>query len=250
MNELNTGDINPNAAEIANLEAQIASIDLSKVDPFDNGKIKQAPVVENKPQQVAETKVETPEAPAIDPIKAELEKVKGQTQGKTPQEKMAFKLKLEAQRAKEMGINIEDVLGFKPTPAEEEIIEDKPLTRKDIEEILKGAKTPDKTVHDYLDTVKDDATKELAQYYLDNTIKPSGNPEQDFQAAMLMVDAVKFKNQAQLQNIKPEAKNYSSGSSFQPNIPKQKPNPSVTGDVEYLLRDAKTRGIDLSDMLK
>lgn len=259
MNEL-IKDVNPNADEIANLEAQIASIDISALDPMDNGKVvgKQSPVVENKVQQpVKDTPVQTQATEVIqteDPIKAELERVKGQTQGKTPAEKMAFKLKLEAQRAKEMGIDIQSVLGIKSTDTsdtETEDLEDKPLTRKDIQDIIKTVTKPEtKSVHDFLSTIENDAERELTEYYLNNKIKSSGDPEADFNDAKMLVDAIKVKNNIQLQNIRPQAQSYSTGHSVQPNVTKNTSQKRLSPDEEYLIRDAKARGIDLTDLLK
>jgi len=73
MNENTT--INPNAEEIASLEAQIAGININNLDPNDNGKMT-SPVVETKQPPVQET-VQPTETPTEDPVKTELERVKG-----------------------------------------------------------------------------------------------------------------------------------------------------------------------------
>lgn len=256
MNEL-TQDVNPNAAEIANLEAQIAQIDITNLDPMDNGKVKsdvQAPVVENKPQQIdtpTQVETQTTQEPAIDPILAELERVKGQTQGKTPQEKMAYKLKLEAQRAREMGVNVDELFGVKTKEeAQDDYSEDRPLTRKDIEELLsKQTKVNQKSASELAyERITNETERELFLLKLDR-IKPSGDAEQDFNEVKDMVDAIKIKNNLQVQGLRPEVKSHSTATSFQPNISKTNQR-KLSSDEEYLIRDAKTRGIDLSDLLK
>lgn len=251
-------EVNPNAQEIANLEAQLAQINLNDLDPMDNGKLKgnvQTPVVENKPQQidmpaqVVEQPVQQPEK-AIDPILAELEREKGRTQGKTPQEKFAYKLKLDAARAREMGVNVEEVLGVKPKEEVEEYQEDKPLTRKDIEELLsKQARQSQKTASELAyERIQNETERELFLLKLDR-IKPSGDSEADYNEVKDLVDAIKIKNGMQVQGLRPEPKTHSTASSFQPQNPKTAPR-KMTADEEYLIRDAKTRGIDLTDLLK
>lgn len=257
MNEL-TQDINPNADEIANLEAQLAKIDITNLDPMDNGKMipqMQTPVVENKPQQNdIQTKVEEPQVQTqesnVDPILAELERVKGQTQGKTPQEKFAYKLKLDAARAREMGVNVEETLGIKPKEEAENYEEEKPLTRKDIEELLiKANSKPQKTASELAyERIQNETERELFLLKLDR-IKPSGDAEQDFNEVKDMVDAIKIKNNMQVSGLRPEVKTHSTASSFQPNVSKSTDR-QMSKDEEYLFRDAKQRGIDLSDFFK
>lgn len=263
MNEL-IQDVNPNANEIANLEAQLAQINLNDLDPMDNGKLRvesvQTPVVENKPQQI-DTKPQVEEQQAqsqvqaqesnVDPILAELEREKGRTQGKTPQEKFAYKLKLEAQRAKEMGVNVEEILGVKPKEEpQNDYSEDKPLTRKDIEDILSKVNTkPQKTATELAyERIQNETERELFLLKLDR-IKPSGDPEADFNEVKDMVDAIKIKNNMQVSGLRPEVKTHSTASSYQP-IKSNQQGRKPTADEEYLIRDAKTRGIDLSDLLK
>lgn len=250
-------DVNPNAAEIANLEAQIAQIDVSNLDPMDNGKVKsevQTPVVENKPQQIdtpTQVETQTTQEPAIDPILAELERVKGQTQGKTPQEKMAYKLKLEAQRAREMGVNVDELFGVKPQEeSQDDYSEDRPLTRKDLEQLLsKQATVKQKSASELAyERITNETERELFLLKLDR-IKPSGDPEQDFNEVKDMVDAIKLKNNLQVQSLRPEVKSHSTATSFQPNVSKTSQR-KLTSDEEYLFRDAKQRGIDLGDLLK
>lgn len=246
MNENEIKDINPNAEEIKNLEAQIAGIDITSLDPRDNGKIKQdSPVVEQTQQQVKET-VEITETSTEDPITAELERVKGQTQGKTPQEKFEYKLKNELARAKAMGIDIESLTGVKTEQKEEYSDDEKPLTRKDLEAALQNIKSPSKSAQDMAMEIPNEAERELHLYYLDNVIKSSGNPEQDFQIAKNMVTGIKLQNQAKMNNVKPQAQTFSTANSVQPAKNTNFDSVKLTPEEDMLFRDASVRGITIT----
>jgi hypothetical protein len=241
-------DINPNADEIKNLEAQIAGIDIKNLDPNDNGKVL-SPVVETKQPEVKtetkeETVVETKVEETSDPVKTELERIKGQTQGKTQKEKFEYKLQRELAQAKEMGIDIAGLAGI--TPKEEEIAEDKPLTRKDIEELLKSSSPKPKSATEMALEIENEAERELHLYYLDNKVRPSGDPEEDFKTAKTMVNAIKLQNQIKLAEIKPTASNHSTASSVQPMKDNNFDNVKLTPDEEYLLKDASVRGIAIT----
>lgn len=233
--------INPAADEIASLEAQIAGIDVTKLDPNDNGKII-SPVVETKQQPVG-TQVETPATPTEDPIKTELDRVKGQTQGKTPQEKFEYKLKRELAQAKEMGIDIASLAGVKTEP--EEVEEEKPLTRKDLEAILK-TQTSTKTAVSMAMELENEAERELHLHYLENKVNPNLTEEEKFQTAKDMVDAIKFKNQINLTSLKPQASSHSTASSFQPSVAENFGSLKLTAEENYIFQDAQKRGYPLT----
>lgn len=239
MNENTT--INPHADEIASLEAQIAGIDINKLDPNDNGKII-SPVVETKQQPVQETKVEVKTETEVqateDPIKTELERVKGQTQGKTQKEKFEYKLQRELAQAKEMGIDIAGLAGIKTQPVEENYEEDKPLTRKDLESILQKANNTSKSATEMALEIDNEAERELHLHYLENKINPNLTEEEKFQTAKDMVNAIKLKNQISLGNVKPQTVSHSTASSFQP--VKETVNASkLTDQEQYIFNDAK-----------
>jgi len=244
-------DVNPNADEIKNLEAQLAKINVADLDPRDNGKVitQNSPVVEQKQQPVQEVPAQTQVAETteiVDPIKSELERVKGQTGGKTPAEKMAYKLKLEAQRAKEMGVDINEVLGIKPQEETSEDYEDKPLTRKDIEELLRKNNQPQvKSAFEIINEIPDEAEKELNLYYLENVINPNLPEEEKVKTAQTMVNAIKLKNQVVLNNIAPTPRGHSTANSVQIQR-NQTDNQQLSKEEELFFRDAKIRGISLS----
>jgi hypothetical protein len=234
-------DVNPNADEIASLEAQIAQIDVTKLDPLDNGKVKQDPqIVETKQP---ETQVESTEV-TEDPIKTELDRVKGQTQGKSPKEKFEYKLQREIAQAKEMGIDIAQIAGIKPL----EEVEDgeKPLTRKDLDSILQTVKPQSKKAIEMALEIENEAERELHLHYLEHKISPNLTEEEKFQTAKDMVQGVKLKNQINLGNIKPQANSHSSASSFVPNKQANFDNHKLTPEEELFFNDAKARGVALS----
>lgn len=251
MNETQIMDINPNADEIKNLEAQIAGIDMNKLDPSDNMKVQAdviEPVIESTKTDATVTVEEKAEEMTEDPVKTELEKVKGQTQGKTPQEKMAYKLKLEAQRAKEMGVDVDSIFGIKKEEDTfEDSPEDKPLTRKDLDELLNRINKPQvksatEMVHE---KVQNESERELTLYYLENRVNPNLTEEEKYQTAKDMVDALKLKQQTQMLANKPEAKTFSTASSVV--INKNNVNTqALTVDEQTILRDAQSKGVNLT----
>ncbi len=248
MTEINPNvDVNPNADEIKNLEAQIAQIDVTKLDPSDNGKTKQ-PVVEQTTQTTSDIKVEnvtetTINTNAEDPIKTELERVKGQTQGKTPKEKFEYKLQRELAQAKEMGIDVTKLAGI---PNETQVEDDeKPLTRKDLESILSSV-NPSKKAIDMAMEIGNEAERELHLHYLENKVNPNLSEEEKFQTAKDMVNAIKLKNQMILNNIKPTTNSHSSASSFIPAKNETFDNQKLTKEEEMFFRDAEIRGVPLT----
>lgn len=239
--------INPNAEEIASLEAQLSSINVNDLDPSDNGKLKQdSPAVETKPQPAQEEVVTTTETPAEDPIKAELERVKGQTQGKTPQEKFEYKLKLQLAQAKEMGIDVANLAGIKtPTEAEASTEPEKFVTRKDLDEALRGQSTSKSAMALALE-IENEAERELHIHYLENKVNPNLTEEEKFQTAKDMVNAIKLKNQVTLSSVKPQAQTHSTSNSFQPAKTTEIDNNRLTPEELYIFNDASKRGFPIT----
>lgn len=254
MNELNPNvDVNPLADEIKNLEAQIAQIDVTKLDPLDNGRIKQtSPVVEQIQQPVPEVKpkddnsiVNVTSESTEDPILAELERVKGQTQGKTPKEKFEYKLQREIAQAKSMGIDIASIAGIKQAEPEE-VDEDRPLTKKDLEAYLSKAQPKSKTAMEMALEIQNEAERELYTLYLDE-VNPTLSEEQKFKAVSERVEGIKLKNQLNLQNLKPTTQNYSTATSFQPAKPSQQlDNAQLTREEQLFFDHARITGTPLT----
>lgn len=239
-------DINPHADEIASLEAQIGAIDITALDPMDNGKIKQDIVGQPVQENVAEVTTKPTETTTEDPIKTELERVKGQTQGKTPQEKFEYKLRRELAQAKEMGIDIAGLAGIKTAPEAQEEEAEKPLTRKDLEQILRSTKPQTKTATEMALEIENEAERELHLHYLENKVNPNLSEEEKFQTAKEMVDGIKLKNQMVLNNVKPAASGHSTAGSFQPAKTASVDNVKLSPMEEMFLRDAQIRGVALT----
>ena len=229
-------DVNPLADEIKNLEAEIAQIDVNQLDPSDNGKLKQ---VDQEPTQPVETKVETEES-TVDPIQAELDRVKGQTQGKTPQEKFEYKLKRELAQAEKMGIDIANLgVNF----SKEDTGGEQPITRKDLEEALRNVKPQSKSAVEMAMEIGNEAEKELHLHYLENKVNPNLTEDEKFQTAKDMVNAIKLKNHIKLDTVRPNVQNHSTASSFQPVKQETFDNQRLTREEEMFFEDAKIRGI-------
>ena len=191
------------------------------------------------PVQVIEEETKVTE----DPILAELERVKGQTHGKTPQEKAAFALKLQAQRLKDQGLDIAEILGIKQEKEEiEEENEEKPLTRKDIEQLLGQSKPKEKSAVELAQEENvSDTEKELTLYYLENIIRPSGNANDDLKNAKTMVNSVRNSKIMEMQNLKPEAKSFSNASSIE--IKNTTQNIQLTPEEDLFYRQSQKDGI-------
>ena len=111
-------DVNPLADETKTLEAQIANINVADLDPLDNGKVKQTSSAVEQAQAPVQTETKVHKDPSlvnitsestVDPILAELDRIKGQTQGKTPKEKFEYKIQRDIAQAKAMGIDVASI---------------------------------------------------------------------------------------------------------------------------------------------
>lgn len=192
-----------------------------------------------------ETKVETPEvAPQSvetpvevnDSLKAELDKVRQKSSPKSEEEKAEYTFKSVAKRLQDLGRDPAELLGIK---REEEVEEDdKPLTRKDLEAIMSKIGQPNqKSAIDMVNEISNETERELHQYYLENVIKPSGNPVDDFNNAKAMVESITLRKQLELQNLRPGVKTHSSASSVQINT--QQVNLELSADEKMLLDHSK-----------
>lgn len=179
----------------------------------------QAALLANEPtsvQQPEETTVETEVTSEEDPLKVELERVRSK---KTPQEKALDSLYFNAQQAKKLGIDItkdeklKEVLGIKE---QVEVSEDeKPVTRKELEEILSKAQQVNatKTAEQLAMSISNEAERELTLFHIQNTIKSTGNPEEDLKLARALTNSVRNNQILEEYDRKPVAKTHSSASS-------------------------------------
>ncbi len=162
-------------------------------------------------QETTESEVTTEEEVVEDPLKVELERVRSK---KTPQEKAKDSLFFNAQKAKELGLDPAEILGFK---AKDDIVEedDKPVTRKELEELLSAQRTSTstKTAQELAQTITNEAERELTLYHIENSIKSTGNPDEDLKLARALTNSVRNSQILEEASRKPEAKTHSSASS-------------------------------------
>jgi len=160
----------------------------------------------------AVTTEETPvETTTEDPLKVELEKVKSR---KTPQEKAKDSLFFNAQKAKELGIDVAEVLGIKTVeePVDED---DKPVTRKELEELLLKSQQAQatKSAEQLAGEIENESERELTLYHIQNTIRSTGDAKEDLKLARALTNSVRNSQILEEQARKPEAKSHSSSTS-------------------------------------
>lgn len=126
-------------------------------------------------------------APSQSPVEIELDKEKGKTAGKTEAEKAAYALKSNADRAKELGIDVAEVLGLKTTDTAPR--EDTVVTVGMLADIEKGK--AQQTALVMADEITDTHERELTKLYLQSRIVPSGNASEDLRLARALVNSVK-----------------------------------------------------------
>lgn len=145
-----------------------------------------------------------------DPLKVELERVKSK---KTPQEKAKDSLYFNAQKAKELGIDVAEVLGIKP---KEEVVDEdeKPITRKELEELLLKTRLVEtvKTAEQLALEIEDETERELTLFHINNTIKSTGDAKEDLRLARALTNSVRNTQILEEVSRKPQAKTHSSAS--------------------------------------
>ena len=133
-----------------------------------------------------------------DPLKTELEKV--QRKGKTKAEKLLYTKNRIDQQLKELGIDDE--------PEEDD--DSKPMTVGDFKKLQ--AQTATKTALDLANEVNNETERELLKYHLENTIRSTGNPQEDFRLAQSLVNSVKNSQIIEETLRKPRTQSASTGS--------------------------------------
>lgn len=193
--------------------------------------------------------VEVKEEVTEDPIKAELEKINKRKEGRTEEEKAEYTFKNIAKRLKDLGKDPAELLGVKPKEEEEINDEDRPLTKKDLESILSQVNKPkEKTATELAyERIQDENQRELALYYLDNVIKPSGNSDEDLRNAQAMVNAVRNQKVLEMQALKPEAKTLNTARSVE--INKTNTNTIELSPEEKMIMDTSKGLITMDDIL-
>lgn len=161
---------------------------------------------EVKPEEVVETPVvETPTEQ--DPLKVELERVQ-KKEGPDRKEKLLFtKKRIEKQLKDEFNIGPDD-------ESEPENDDDQPLTVGMLKKIQQDRSA--QTALDLAEEIPNESERELVKHFLTNTIKTSGNPNEDLNMARAIVNAAKNKQIIEQVSQKPDTKTHSSSSSVPP----------------------------------
>lgn len=157
-------------------------------------------------QEVVVPTSETTTEDEQDPLKEELEKVQ-KKDGRTELEKAAFSLKKNAERLKELGGDPSSILGVEKDDVEED---DKPVTMGMLKKLQQ--ETASKTAVQLAEAIGNETERELTKYHLENSIKSTGNPQEDFRLAQAIVNSVRNAKIIEESARKPEAKNHSSAS--------------------------------------
>lgn len=143
-------------------------------------------------------------APSQDPVKVELEREQKKNV-RSEAEKAAFSLRKNAERAKELGLNPEEILGIE----KKELSPDSPVTVAMLEQIEKDREH--KSALQLADNIPDENERELTKTYLKNRIVPSGNAQEDLRLARGLVNSVKTRQILEEQERKTTASSHSSG---------------------------------------
>ncbi len=135
-------------------------------------------------------------------LKTELEKV--QRKGRTKAEKLLYTKKRVEEQLKELGIEEES----------DEDEDDQPVTLGMLKKLQ--AETAVKSALELADDITNDTERELVKWNLENRIKSTGNPQEDYKLARTLVNAIKNSQVIEEQTRKPETKSYSSASGAPP----------------------------------
>jgi hypothetical protein len=178
----------------------------------------------NNALKEAEKALADAKAQTQDPLKAELDRIK--SGGKTEKEKAEFSLKKNAERLKELGGDPYSALGVKTKEEENEDGDDALVTIG----MLKRMKQEDteKTSVQLAESIQDETERELVKYHLKNTIRSTGNPQEDLSLARSIVNAKKNAQILELGANKGKAKDHPSGYSAPSKIGSDDPEEKFT----------------------
>jgi hypothetical protein len=175
-------------------------------EPIKEADLKETPVppadTEKKPEE------KKPEAPQ-DPLKKELDDIKNKKEGRTQKEKLIYsKNRIEAQ--------LRELEGEEETPEnDDDDDENRTVTFKDLKEM--EARKAVKTSLQLAEEISDETERELTKHHLENSIKSTGNPQEDLRLARAIVNAAKNAKIAEELVRKGKPKDHSSASSANAN---------------------------------
>jgi hypothetical protein len=170
-------------------------------------KVDLTPEPTEEKEEIKELEKEPEIIPEQDPLKVELERV--QKTGRTEKEKAEFSLKKTAERVKALGGDPTSILGIEDNEPDDD--DDKPLTIGMYRKIQQQSAS--KTALEQADEIENETEKELVKYHLENSIKSTGNPNEDLKLARALVNAVKNTKIIEESARKIKPKSFSNGSS-------------------------------------
>lgn len=158
---------------------------------------------EEQPATPAGDSPEKKETIEQDPLKQELEKVTSKKKGKTELEQALY---TEKQLQARIKVLKEEAGEIELVPEDD----DAPVTRRELREI--EAQRASKTALQLADSIENETERELTKYHLQNSIKSTGNPQEDMTLALALVNAAKNKQILEEANRKGASKVLPSGS--------------------------------------
>lgn len=175
----------------------------------------------------AQKALEDAKAQAQDPLKLELDRIK--SGGKSEKEKAEFSLKKNAERLKELGGDPHSILGVKTKENDgDEDEDDKPVTIGMMKR-MEQEKT-EKTSVQLAASIQDETERELTIYHLKNTIRSTGNAQEDLSIARSIVNAKKNAQILEMQAGKTKPKDHAGGYSAPAKIGSDDPEEIFTPD--------------------
>lgn len=138
-----------------------------------------------------------------DLLKEELEKV--QNKGRTKKDKLLYSRSRINEQLKELGEDVED------DDDSEEEDDDKPVTVGMLKKIER--KTSVKTALELAESTSNEVERELIKHHIQNTIRSTGNPQEDLALAQALVNAVKNRKILAEAQRKPVTKTHPTSSS-------------------------------------
>lgn len=136
-------------------------------------------------EAVTTTEIITPDLSQKTPIETEIEREQGKQQ-RSETEKAGFTLKKNAERARELGLDPAEILGFKANEVTEG--DDAPATMGAVKQML--ADKAKETAFELADDIEDEHVRELTKLNLKRII-PSGDPREDLRLARLAAESAK-----------------------------------------------------------
>lgn len=147
--------------------------------------IKTADIKKDEPAKSEKETPQTPPAPQepINPVQKELERVTKKSE-RTQVDKLLYTKKRVEKQLSELGVTDDEDVPLGTSDDDKS-----PVTRGELKEALKV--NTQQTALQLADSIEDEHSRELAKYHINNTIRSTGNPQEDLRNALLLVNGVK-----------------------------------------------------------